>query len=127
MFTVSAESTAGGFALWVRSGAFGALRNDDPRYTAAWTPYMTRYNQILSKYQISNGGNLIMAQIENEIGDQRTSSGAPNWPIIDYMVYVPRTFLSEIYIQSRLQGPAKQFARKWPQNSTIYERPEHEQ
>jgi beta-galactosidase GanA len=30
---VNAESTAGGFALWTTTGAYGTLRNNDTRYT----------------------------------------------------------------------------------------------
>ncbi|KAG9100344.1 hypothetical protein FRC07_010421 [Ceratobasidium sp. 392] len=73
---VNAETTAGGFALWATTGAYGALRNNDTRYTNAWMPYMKKYTQILSKHQVTNGGNLLMFQIENEISGQRTSSGA---------------------------------------------------
>ncbi|CAE7223865.1 unnamed protein product [Rhizoctonia solani] len=81
----SAETTAGGFALWATTGAYGALRNNDTRYTDAWVPYMKKYTSILEKHQITNGGNLVLFQIENEISGQRLSSGAPNWPIIAYM------------------------------------------
>ncbi|QRW09228.1 glycoside hydrolase family 35 protein [Ceratobasidium sp. AG-Ba] len=88
---VNAETTAGGFALWATTGAYGSLRNNDTRYTNAWMPYMKKYTQILSKHQVTNGGNLVMFQIENEIAGQRTSSGAENWPIIDYMKQLEQT------------------------------------
>ncbi|KAG8780136.1 hypothetical protein FRC12_023406 [Ceratobasidium sp. 428] len=88
---VNAETTAGGFALWATTGAYGALRNNDTRYTNAWMPYMKKYTQILSKHQVTNGGNLVMFQIENEISGQRTSSGAENWPLIDYMKQLEQT------------------------------------
>ncbi|KAG9094270.1 hypothetical protein FS749_012782 [Ceratobasidium sp. UAMH 11750] len=88
---VNAETTAGGFALWATTGAYGALRNNDTRYTNAWMPYMKKYTQILSKHQVTNGGNLLMFQIENEISGQRTSSGAENWPLIDYMKQLEQT------------------------------------
>jgi beta-galactosidase GanA len=52
---------------------------------------MKKYTSILSKHQITNGGNLILFQIENEIGGQRTSSGAENWPIIAYMKRLEQT------------------------------------
>jgi hypothetical protein len=81
----SAESTAGGFALWTTTGAYGGLRDNDPRYAAAWQPYMTAYNRLLAPQQITRGGNLIMAQIENEIGGQRYSNGTEDWDIINYM------------------------------------------
>ncbi|KAG9079757.1 hypothetical protein FRC06_007502, partial [Ceratobasidium sp. 370] len=52
---------------------------------------MKKYTQILSKHQVTNGGNLLMFQIENEISGQRTSSGAENWPLIDYMKQLEQT------------------------------------
>jgi hypothetical protein len=54
-------------------------------------PYMKKYTSILSKHQITNGGNLVAFQIENEIAGQRTSSGAENLPIIAYMKRLEQT------------------------------------
>ncbi|KAF7298956.1 Glycoside hydrolase family 35 protein [Mycena indigotica] len=83
---VNAETTAGGFALWTVTGAYGALRNDDPRYTAAWTPFMDKINEITNQHQITNGGSILLTQIENEICCQRNSNGSLNLPIVNYMV-----------------------------------------
>ncbi|KAF8762012.1 beta-galactosidase [Rhizoctonia solani] len=88
---VNAETTAGGFALWATTGAYGTLRNNDTRYADAWMPYMKKYTSILEKHQITNGGNLLLFQIENEIAGQRLSSGAPNWPLIAYMQNLEKT------------------------------------
>ncbi|KAK1216622.1 hypothetical protein PQX77_020742 [Marasmius sp. AFHP31] len=82
---VNAETTAGGFALWTTTGAYGSLRNNDPRYTEAWTPFMNRINQIVAKHEITNGGPVILSQIENEICCQRNSDGSINTPIAEYM------------------------------------------
>ena len=57
----------------------------------AWLPYMKQYTSILSKHQITNGGNLVLFQIENEFSGQRTSSGAENWPLISYMQRLEKT------------------------------------
>ncbi|KAJ6605805.1 glycoside hydrolase superfamily [Mycena sp. CBHHK59/15] len=83
---VNAETTAGGFALWTTTGAYGALRNDDPRYTAAWTPFMTEINKITANHQITNGGSIVLTQIENEICCQRNSDGSLDTPVVDYMI-----------------------------------------
>ncbi|KAF8598092.1 glycoside hydrolase family 35 protein [Ceratobasidium sp. AG-I] len=88
---VNAETTAGGFALWATTGAYGTLRNNDTRYTEAWLPYMERYTSILSKHQVTNGGNLVLFQLENEFWGQRTNSGAENWPLIAYMQRLEKT------------------------------------
>ncbi|KAJ7134655.1 glycoside hydrolase superfamily [Mycena epipterygia] len=83
---VNAETTAGGFALWTTTGAYGALRNDDPRYTAAWTPFANAINELTAKHQITNGGSIILTQIENEICCQRNADGSLDTPIVDYMI-----------------------------------------
>ncbi|KAF2866138.1 putative beta-galactosidase B [Massariosphaeria phaeospora] len=67
---VNAETTAGGFPLWLTTGAYGELRDDDPRYTAAWEPYFSNYSAITSKHQVTNGGNTLVYQMENEYGEQ---------------------------------------------------------
>ncbi|KAG6864404.1 hypothetical protein C0991_009729 [Blastosporella zonata] len=81
-----AETTAGGFALWLLNGEYGALRDNDPRYTAAWEPYFTRVNEIASKYQVGQGGTILLQQIENEFCCQRNSDGSLNTPLVEYMV-----------------------------------------
>ncbi|KAK6065263.1 beta-galactosidase b [Seiridium cupressi] len=67
---VNAEANAGGFPLWVTTGAYGGLRDNDTRYTEAWTPYWSTIAQIISPHLITNGGNVILYQIENELGNQ---------------------------------------------------------
>ncbi|KAG5634382.1 hypothetical protein H0H81_002169, partial [Sphagnurus paluster] len=83
---INAETTAGGLALWTTTGAYGGLRNNDPRYTAAWKPFFTRINQIAAKYQLTRGGTILLHQIENEICCQRNDDGSLNTPLVEYMV-----------------------------------------
>jgi len=84
---VNAESNAGGFPGWLTTGAYGTLRNNDSRYTDAWTPYFKRYSEIVAKHQITKGGSVFIYQIENEYGNQWTNVAAktPNYPAIAYM------------------------------------------
>ncbi|RAH41947.1 glycoside hydrolase family 35 protein [Aspergillus brunneoviolaceus CBS 621.78] len=85
---VNAEANAGGFPLWLTSGEYGTLRNNDSRYTVAWKPYFDEVSQITSRYQVTNGHNTICYQIENEYGDQwltDPSQRVPNETAIDYM------------------------------------------
>ncbi|KAF2016952.1 glycoside hydrolase family 35 protein [Aaosphaeria arxii CBS 175.79] len=67
---VNAEANAGGFPLWLTTGAYGKLRDDDPRYEAAWKPYFSEFSRLTSKHLVTNGGNVIVYQIENEYGEQ---------------------------------------------------------
>jgi beta-galactosidase GanA len=65
---VNAETNAGGFPLYLTTGQYGKLRNNDTRYTEAWQPFWGNISQIVSKHQVTNGGNVILYQIENEYG-----------------------------------------------------------
>ncbi|KAK5163381.1 uncharacterized protein LTR77_010754 [Saxophila tyrrhenica] len=67
---INAEANAGGFPNWLCSGAYGALRNSDQRYIEAYTPYLKAFAEAALPYLISNGGNGILYQIENEYGEQ---------------------------------------------------------
>ncbi|KAI9044003.1 glycoside hydrolase family 35 protein [Aspergillus affinis] len=85
---VNAEASAGGFPLWATTGAYGSMRNDDPRYTAAWKPYFEKMSQITSKYQLTDGQNTFCYQIENEYGQQwigDPSDRNPNKTAVAYM------------------------------------------
>ncbi|KAM7200018.1 family 35 glycosyl hydrolase [Rhypophila sp. PSN 637] len=70
---VNAEANAGGYPLWLTTGEYGNLRTDDPKYTAAWKPYWKRVSEIVKPHLITNGGNVIMFQLENEFGGQWTN------------------------------------------------------
>ena len=48
---VNAEASASGFPGWVTTGAYGTLRNNDTRYTIAWSPYIAKISQIIAKHQ----------------------------------------------------------------------------
>lgn len=60
---VNAEANAGGFPLWVTTGEYGKLRNDDPKYTKAWSKYWTKISEIIEPHLITNGGNVAMFQV----------------------------------------------------------------
>lgn len=85
---VNAEASAGGFPLWLTTGEYGTLRNNDTRYTAAWKPYFTEMSSITSKHQVTDGENALVYQIENEYGNQWIGSAServPNETAIAYM------------------------------------------
>lgn len=84
---INAESTAGGFPGWLTTGAYGTLRNNDTRYTEAWTPYFDTISQIISEHTVVKGGNVFIYQIENEYGQQWTNVArrTPNETAIHYM------------------------------------------
>ncbi|KAI9170926.1 putative beta-galactosidase B [Paramyrothecium foliicola] len=67
---VNAEENAGGFPMYLTTGEYGALRNDDERYTKAWKPYWEETARLTAPHLVTNGGNVIMYQIENELNGQ---------------------------------------------------------
>ncbi|KAI1631591.1 beta-galactosidase B [Biscogniauxia mediterranea] len=90
---INAEANGGGFPLWITTGAYGGLRDNDPRYTEAWTPYMTEISKIIAPHLITNGGNVIMFQIENELGEQwlDVDEKTDNVPVQEYMALLEKT------------------------------------
>jgi hypothetical protein len=84
---VNAEANAGGFPLWLTTGEYGSLRNDDERYTEAWKPYWNEISSIIEPHLITNGGNVIIFQIENELNGQwkDIDDRELNPPIANYM------------------------------------------
>ncbi|KAK4700277.1 hypothetical protein P7C70_g5971, partial [Phenoliferia sp. Uapishka_3] len=91
---INAETTAGGFPGWVTT-LKGRLRSNDSDYVAAWTPYIQEICKIVKPYQISEGGPVILVQVENELTE--TNITDPYFKqiekvIIDSGIVVPTTF-----------------------------------
>ncbi|KAH0614278.1 uncharacterized protein H6S33_006164 [Morchella sextelata] len=67
-----AETTAGGFPGWLINQPL-EVRTNDPLYTTAWKEYIAKIGPIIAKNQVTEGGPVILAQIENEY---RSGSGS---------------------------------------------------
>jgi beta-galactosidase GanA len=82
-----AEANAGGFPLWLTTGAYGALRDNDTRYMNALDPYFSKFSSLTSKYEVTKGGNGLVSQIENEYGEQwkDRAKNIPNQAAGQYM------------------------------------------
>ncbi|KFA49328.1 hypothetical protein S40293_04150 [Stachybotrys chartarum IBT 40293] len=95
---VNAEENAGGFPMWLTTGAYGALRDDDERYTEAWTPYWEEISRLIEPHLVTNGGNVIMFQIENELNGQ--------WSNIQQRILYPPTanYMQALQDSARDQG-----------------------
>lgn len=61
---VNAEANAGGYPLWVTTGEYGELRDDDPRYEEAYMPYWREVSRIFAPELVTNGGNVAMFQVK---------------------------------------------------------------
>ncbi|GKT53116.1 beta-galactosidase B [Colletotrichum tofieldiae] len=85
----NAETSGGGLALWGSDGRFGKLRSSDERYHAGWLPFIIQVGKIIAANQITNGGPVILNQVENEY--QQTVYQADHTSVI-YMEQLKKAF-----------------------------------
>ncbi|KAG9192314.1 beta-galactosidase [Alternaria panax] len=85
----NAETNGGGFALWTSDGSGGKYRTSDETYRQAWSEWIAEVGKIIAKNQITNGGPVILAQVENEL--QQTRYEADNTLVI-YMEQLKTAF-----------------------------------
>ncbi|ETS80181.1 beta-galactosidase C [Pestalotiopsis fici W106-1] len=72
----NAETSGGGLALWGSDGSLGSLRTADETYHQAWLPWVTKIGEIIAANQITEGGTVILNQIENEYQETNHSPNA---------------------------------------------------
>lgn len=65
---ICTEWDFGGFPSWLLKDTNIKVRGSDPKFLAASEKYMKQVGKQLAPLQITKGGNVIMAQIENEYG-----------------------------------------------------------
>lgn len=85
----NAESSAGGLALYGSDGSFGNVRTSDEAYYQAWLPWVQKIGALIAANQITEGGPVILNQIENEL--QETVHEANNTLVI-YMQQIEAAF-----------------------------------
>lgn len=69
---INAETTGGGIPGWVLAEADGHLRSNGTSYHAAWTPYIAAISDVIRHNQITEGGPIILVQMENEYSSKPT-------------------------------------------------------
>lgn len=84
---INAESNGGGFPGWLTTGEYGPLRDDNEKYTAAWKRYSEATVDYVRPHLITNGGPVIMWQLENEYGSQwlNREKKTANQSAVNYM------------------------------------------
>lgn len=65
---VCAEWEFGGYPYWLQNEKGLVVRSKEPQYLAEYKKYIEALGKQLSPYLITNGGNIIMMQVENEYG-----------------------------------------------------------
>lgn len=91
------------------------MRTSDATYHQAWTPWIERIGKIIAENSITNGGPVILNQIENEL--QETTHSASN-TLVEYMEQIEEAFRAagvDVPFTSNEKG---QRSRSW---STDYE------
>ncbi|KAF3768705.1 family 35 glycoside hydrolase [Cryphonectria parasitica EP155] len=81
---INAEATGGGFPGWLQR-IEGKLRTNATDYLNATNNYMANVGAILAKYQITNGGPIILVQVENEYTDATSDVVFPNGYYMQYI------------------------------------------
>lgn len=87
----NAETNAGGLALYGTDGSFGTVRTADETYYESWLPWVENVGAIIAANQITEGGPVILNQIENEL--QETTHSATNTLVL-YMEQIEAAFLA---------------------------------
>lgn len=70
---INAETDAGGFPDWLLTQK-GRARSSDADYTKSYNEWLDHIDPIIAKHQITNGGSVILYQIENEYTGWRRDS-----------------------------------------------------
>lgn len=89
---VCAEWEMGGLPWWLLKNENIKLRTKDPLYVNAAKNYLIEVGKVLSPLQITNGGPIIMVQVENEYGfyaDDSEYMGIMRQAILDAGFNVP--------------------------------------
>ncbi|KAK7409212.1 hypothetical protein QQX98_008588 [Neonectria punicea] len=81
VYLIAVKSTGGGLPAWV--GKIPAqIRSSDPLFMNASANYLANVGAAIAKYQITNGGPIILVQIENEYSNCHDGTGGclePGW------------------------------------------------
>ncbi|KAK7188532.1 hypothetical protein DPSP01_005498 [Paraphaeosphaeria sporulosa] len=85
----NAETNGGGLALWGSDGSMGSLRTSDETYHQAWSEWIAEVGAIIAKNQITNGGPVILTQVENELQETKYD---PNNTLVKYMIQIEDAF-----------------------------------
>jgi len=65
---VCAEWEFGGYPYWLQNIPGLVVRSKEPQYLSEYQRYITRLGKELSPLLVTNGGNILMVQVENEYG-----------------------------------------------------------
>lgn len=76
---ICSEWDFGGLPWWLLKYPDVELRCSDPRYLQLCTPYLEKVCALLKPHLITNGGNVIFVQVENEYGSYSNDKAYLQW------------------------------------------------
>ncbi|KKY18309.1 putative beta-galactosidase precursor [Diplodia seriata] len=85
----NAETSAGGYGLYLTDGSGGDVRTDDETYRRQWRPWVDALVPIIARNQVTAGGPVILVQVENELTESRHVADDP---LVLYMEQVKAAF-----------------------------------
>jgi beta-galactosidase len=65
---VCAEWEFGGYPYWLQNEKGLVVRSKEPQYLAEYKKYIQEVGKQLAPFLVTNGGNILMVQVENEYG-----------------------------------------------------------
>ncbi|EKG12060.1 Glycoside hydrolase family 35 [Macrophomina phaseolina MS6] len=85
----NAETSAGGYGLYLTDGSGGDVRTNDETYHEQWLPWINAVLPIIARNQITEGGPVILVQVENELTQSRHVATDP---LVLYMEQLKKAF-----------------------------------
>ncbi|KAL4914908.1 putative beta-galactosidase A [Aspergillus aurantiobrunneus] len=82
---INAEASGGGFPGWLQS-LNGTIRSSDQSYLDATENYVSHIGAVIAKYQITNGGPVILYQPDNEYSGGCCGQEFPNPEYFQYVI-----------------------------------------
>ncbi|KAK1146760.1 hypothetical protein N8T08_002521 [Aspergillus melleus] len=82
---IHSETAGGGFPGWMQR-VKGTFRTTAPDYLSATDLYMKKVGAIISEAQITNGGPVILVQVENEYSQFNGKETGPNGDYFQYVI-----------------------------------------
>jgi beta-galactosidase len=101
---VCAEWEFGGYPYWLQKEKGLIVRSTEPQYLQAYKNYINQVGKQLKPYLVTNGGNIILVQVENEYGSYASDK---NYLDINRKMFIEAGFDCPLYTCD----PAKDVAK----------------
>ncbi len=101
---VCAEWEFGGYPYWLQNEKGLVVRSKEAQYLAEYKKYINEIGKQLSPYLITNGGNILMMQVENEYGSYGSDT---QYMEINKKMFIDAGFNTVLYTCDPVKDVAK--------------------